>query len=607
MDPIALACSREGESDNPFVVESPERLTASRTARLFVKEFSDVETVRQRKHTMIWGSRGSGKSMLLRFLEPGCQVQEDPAFMSSQAAFLGVYCPFKEGQFNKTELQALPDLTAMIVAEHMINLAVTDKLLGCLSDDLGPDCLRADRAVLFVRRVVSLFERASIQSSVAEANDAADPDKQPVEWLRQLLSAENKSITRFVKRVAQSGGSPFYEGTTSGYHDFLLPLMRLAQELLPPGVPIFLLLDDVDKLTEQQQRIVNTWVANRDQAVLCVKIAARRERYLTFLTRDGGLIEPPHDYSEIDITELYTRSKSEYFEKVKRIAERRLDLSEVPTKSIEQFLPSDANEARLLELIREETAQEWERVGRPGRQRDYVDRLALARLFQHLRDHKKRKSYAGFGNLVHMSSGVIRDFLEPCYLAFDQYRNQEGLAIPQVTGIPADVQDEVIFKWSEEYVLQKFDDMRKVLPSEEHSKIDRLANLVGSLGQLFYERLHDRSAREARLFSFTVRDSVGDDVADILRLGVEFRYFQLRTYTTKEGGGREPWYILNRRLCPAYKLDPTGFMGRVSLTGDLLRLACSDPRTFLRLRLRQSEEDSQSVLFELDSSGASHE
>ena len=74
-------------------------------------------------------------------------------------------------------------------------------------------------------------------------------------------------------------------------------------------------------------------------------------------------------------------------------------------------------------------------------------------------------------------------------------------------------------------------------------------------------------------------------------MGVRYRYFQVRTYSTKEGGGRERWYILNRRLCPIYKLDPTGFEGRVSLTPELLVVACKDPNEFVRLRLKEGEQE----------------
>jgi len=185
---------------------------------------------------------------------------------------------------------------------------------------------------------------------------------------------------------------------------------------------------------------------------------------------------------------------------------------------------------------------------------------------------------------------------------FDQELNRLGPG-NTIVSIPAGIQNEVLYKYSEEFLLSKFEDFRKDLPPEHWSTLDSLRALLQSLGKLFYERLHDPDAREARLFSFTVRGQLPSDLGDILRLGVRYRYFQLRTYSSKEGGGRENWYILNRRLCPVFKLDPTGFEGRISLTSDFLRLACQDPGKFVKLRLRQQHTDDEQPAFEFEEQG----
>src|SRR5204862_413961 len=100
---------------NPFAVESPEKLRADEVFNLFVEENSGIEVVQQRKHAFIWGPRGSGKSMLMRFLEPRCQAMRHPEgvkawekglvqFFGSPQPFLGIRIACKEGYFNKTEL-----------------------------------------------------------------------------------------------------------------------------------------------------------------------------------------------------------------------------------------------------------------------------------------------------------------------------------------------------------------------------------------------------------------------------------------------------------------------------------------------------------------------
>jgi hypothetical protein len=590
---------------NPFRIESPEKLAPPELVSLFVEQYTQVGTVKQRKHTIIWGSRGSGKSMLLRYLEPQCQALVHGSIetmLNAPESFVAIYCPCKEGQFNKTDLELLSPSAAQTLTEHMLNLQISDLLFNCFRTQFPPGLFATEQKLRLAKYAVSLFDQASIATSVSHANSLTDCSTEPLEWFQAVCQNENRVISNFLRAYAFKKGDASYAGATSGYHDYLLPLMRAAQRLLAAPIPIYILIDDADRLGRQQQSIVNTWIANRDHSVLCFKVCAQRDGYKTLLTRDGGLIEQPHDYSEVDVDELYTRSKSDYYEKVKLISERRLTLSTVPTKDVIRFLPSDAHEDELLEGFKRSAAEEWERVDKPGRQRDFVYRYANARLFQHLRDTKQRKSYAGFNNMVHLSSGIVRDFLEPCYLMFDQALSK---AQPDhlIESIPAGIQNEVLYNYSEEFLLSKFEAFRKDLPPEHWSTLDSLRVLLESLGKLFYERLHDPDAREARLFSFTVRGQLPSDLSDILRLGVRYRYFQLRTYSSKEGGGREYWYILNRRLCPIFKLDPTGFEGRISLTPDLLKLACQDSAKFVKLRLRQQQTSDEQPAFEFEEQG----
>jgi len=581
------------DRSNPFVVESPEKLSAKQLTELFVEKFTRIEVLKEVKHTFVWGSRGSGKSMMLRYLEPQCQaiVHGDIEKVLERERFFAVYCPCKEGQLNKTDLRLLSKDAQSVITEHTLILTILDRLIDSLLSQFSDN---GEEWHSFAERVISLFDRASIASSKGEADNTKSLSEDPLDWLKELVAIENRKLSKYLRDNALLGGHAKYQGVTTGYHDFLLPCLKVAQKTpMLASIVIYVLLDDADRLSEVQQRVLNTWVANRDQSVLCFKISAQHNEYKTFLTRSGGLIEEPHDYSEIDTDELYTRSKSDYFHKVKLIAERRLEIHNMKTKKITEFLPLDPREQELFQKIRAATAKEWEQQKSPGRKQDFLTRYAKARLFQELRSRKQRKNYAGFENLVHLSSGVVRDFLEPCYLMFDQCV-AKGDDPQSIISIPPSIQNEVVFRYSENFLVLRFDKIRKDLLVEHWSIVDKLATLVESLGRLFYERLHDPEAREARLFSFTVRGTLPQELEEVLRLGLRYRYFQLRTYSTKEGGGRVKWYILNRRLCPVYKLDPTGFEGRISLTPEFLKIACESPERFVRLRLKLDETTPES-------------
>jgi len=284
--------------------------------------------------------------------------------------------------------------------------------------------------------------------------------------------------------------------------------------------------------------------------------------------------------------------------KIELIANKRLLLSEIPTKNIIDFLPVDAVQEKLYIDIRQKTEKEWEEIGKPQSKDDYLTRYTIPRLFQHLAKTRRRRNYAGFDNLVDISSGIVRNFLEPTYLMVDELISKDqSIKVNNIKRISPGLQDKIIRRYSEDYLISEFKKIKKI--EKDHpeicNKLDSLRILIESLGRIFYKILINPNAKEARVFSFTVRGQIPSDLSEILELGVKYRYFHERTYGTKEGGGREPWFILNRRLCPMYKLDPSGFEGRLSLTPDDLRLATEDTDKFLSIRLNVNEHKEEYV------------
>src|SRR6266581_2345318 len=275
-------------ANNPFVVDSPERLTPKRIVDLFIEKFTRIGIVRQRKHTFIWGSRGSGKSMMLRYLEPQCQaiIHKGVFDYTQEDAFLAIYCPCKEGQINKTELQLLNTNALQTLSEHMVNMVIADRLVTCLHKQFPVGFLGTEECERFSSNVIGLFDSASIVSSLHSAGERVSRSEQPLRFLQEVFASENRKIASFLRSTSLLKKTPAYEGTTSGYHDFLLPLFRSLRNFKKLGaVPVFILLDDADRLTKAQQSIVNSWIANRDQETVCLKVSAQPDEYRTFRTR----------------------------------------------------------------------------------------------------------------------------------------------------------------------------------------------------------------------------------------------------------------------------------------------------------------------------------
>ena len=268
---------------NPFTVKSPEELNREQIVQLFVQKYTKIEIIKEKKHTLIWGARGSGKSMMLRYLEPLCKSIVHGslnAFLEKDDSFIGVYCPCKEGQLNKTELSLLEPSPRMVIAEHLMNLSVSRQILRCLGEQFPTELFQSKDVTGYAKHVLALFDKASIASSASQADDNADRQQDPFNWLNNLLEAEIAKISRFLRELALSTESARYNAATTGYHDFLLPFVIATRRLFrESSAPVYVLLDDADHLQPLQQHIVNTWMANRDHQELCIKVSSRREGY----------------------------------------------------------------------------------------------------------------------------------------------------------------------------------------------------------------------------------------------------------------------------------------------------------------------------------------
>jgi hypothetical protein len=531
---------------NPFAVHSPDALEsvpADYIVNLFVEEYTRLPAIEQQKHTFIWGLRGSGKSFILRYMEPQCQeirFESMSEFFQKEDAFIGVYFPCKKGQLDKTELDKIEDeYKRQAIEEHLLNISVVEKTVNTLVKQIPEKFYSKDEAESLIEDVLFNLDAESIENSKRRANASADRASQPLYWLECLLEHQRVEIESYLKDLAIERGDTEYTGSATGYHSFILPFMQKVQEMIwEKNLPIYLLVDDAFYLREHQQKVINTWVGNRDQTSICVKVSSVRSRYDTYETKDGDTIEETHDFSEVRLDEQYTVKHSDYRNKVKKIANRRLEISEVPTKDIEDFLPESEYEASLLDDIKEEMRQEWEENQGPGNSvSNYVDKNARARLHQRVAENKSSKSYAGFDYLVHISSGKIRDFLNPAHLMFEKCV-ERGNSRSEIEKIPVSIQNDIIKDFSRDFLQDKPKKIRKDLDADERSDLEKLMTLIKSLGNLFHERLHDKNHREPRVFSFSVRGVIppDSDLRRVLELGTQRGFFTLHTSPSKEGG-----------------------------------------------------------------------
>lgn len=571
---------------NPFSIKTPETLTPENIASLFVDVFSDFPRILAQEHTFIQGARGTGKSMMLRYLEPLVQLAARQVSEVSELKHFSVHVPIKTANYSLAELERLDGAPYWLLAEHLLILNASYHIASSVANLFSADEYRDNlEAKEYIKSVIDLIGSSGGLTESSDNNDLRS--------LPRLFSRERAAAKTYVGRLSFIKDMVPYEGAIFSYEDFFLPYIRLTKELsFSPNGPIFLMLDDADNLPLRMQQILNDWVSYRTTNDICLKVSVQK-KYKTWRTSQGILIESPHDYADIDINTFYTSKQySNYYDRIEKIVHRRLEVAGFENTNPVDFFPSNDSQDKALSEIAKKIKLGWENGEKvSSRKSDDVRRYAVSEYLKLLAKDKKTNmySYAGFRTLVDLSSGMVRFFLESASRMYSEL--QSNYSASSFDHIPTDVQDRVLYKWSEEYALAELDKIK----SDESSKsivnlrkVERLKRLINSFGECFQKKLVS-SDSERHFISFMVTKETSYEVQEVLDLAIEWGYLTVKTMARKEGAGRNLVYTMNRRLAPHFKLDPSGYAAHMSVTPEHLLLAIENPRAFISARLKEAE------------------
>lgn len=579
----------EVKSLNPFSVQSPEVMSANDLLELYVP-VSDFKRISEPNHAFLHGHRGCGKSMMFRLLTPECQMLSRKCKIN-ELPYFGVYFSVKTTDLNLSEFGRLENEVAeTIISEHaMVNVIVSKTLQSIKNVLLSTDHVNESAFEQFkdftetfmVSRLVSSGWSAG-GTKLSECNDI-------IELLSALINVFDDIHMRtfdYLKRLVFKNVP--YEGVLLSYQGFLYPFFKELtglNELIKS--PVFLLIDDADNFTPEQTKILNTWVSYRTADVLSIKISTQLN-YKTYRTVSGQEIESPHDFSEINVSSIYTGSwLQNYRGWLSEVVKKRLHKYGIDVDA-ENFFPKDEVQESKISQIGDEIKKNWlNNTKKKGhRANDDVYRYARPEYIRLLGGKSKQRStykYAGFDQLAHISSGIIRFFLEPAALMYAE--QQLSNTQETVTSIKPDIQNKIL-KEEADRIMFKLDGLHNTddgLDDGESNTeaLKKLRNLIYTVGGMFHQILVTENRAERRVFSFAISDEPDNEVMQVIRLGIRLGYIYENSIGTKEGMGRTRLFVLSRRAAPFFKLDPMGFSGYQFVTNEFLKNAIVKPKTIL--------------------------
>ena len=416
---------------NPFKYFQTDKISDSHVEIIrdyFIPIPEYAKVLSPASNTIVAGSRGSGKTMLLRYLALEVQLTQNKKYQ--KLPFVGFYVKCGAKLFSSQYCRGngtCEDREWVDYFTHVFNLAIAMRICQVL------ELIKAKGSLSFARQNEKDFSSQLVQNLIR------------CSWRTRFerptfANAEKAIADLFNSARSAPISSPSYKLPL----DFLYQVVKLLGEChnVFKGRPIFFLLDEMENLTSAQWEVVNCFLKERDDPITYKVAASSEGRPITDANGHPLLYE--HDFTLVS-TDRYSKDDAEsYFSFLEMVANRCLEASDCGITKIKD----------LLEQRDPRTAAE--RLRFTGRE------------------------FSGFKRYAYLSSGVVRIFvslLKDTVSSFEPTISRRHVTLSK---IPFQKQDAVI--------QIKSNIHRQAYLETKHP--DRVLALLNALARVFREELN---------------------------------------------------------------------------------------------------------------------
>jgi hypothetical protein len=548
---------------NPFEFDAAPNLTPEQIRDWFIDDNNYARFITSTRNVLLLGQRGSGKSMTLMYFSLPIQIRKTMGaeYNLEQNRMVGIYVPCNTPLTYKLEYQLFDDNTKPIaLSEHYFVMGIAISI----ADSMDQICDRFSKNDL-----------SQLAGDIRGLLDTELPtDSTIFRKIKSMITTELRQ-TQVIINSSEDGNSNFRPRT---FYTLILPLLNALHDTdLLKSSHFLLMIDDAHDLNDHQKRMLNSWLSYRDHSLFSFKVAIAKASNYNFMTSSGGTILEGHDYISIDLEQPFQNSDSRFGKLARDIISRRLDISGLCV-SPDEFFPESNEFKTEIENCRSVAQEEAKRKFSPENKKainDYMYKYTRAIYFRNRSPKANKPNYSGLDTIIHLSTGVIRNFLDPCYWMYDDALSRHVNKNDAIRFIPPSLQSEIIRNRSEKMWERIRDGLDKVIFGCTSEQAKSIHNIFENLAKLFRDRLLNHQS-EPRVISFSISGRTQAFDVELLPLLTIARRAQLlyeRSGPSKDDGLRENFYVPNRLLWPAIGLDPVGQHGRISLPESLLLAA----------------------------------
>jgi len=598
-DPKELLSRVEGaEFGNPFRRVRTEHFHED--YKLIASAFAEPETekydiIREAKPVVIYGGRGSGKTMILKSLVPEVMISRYGAETFDQAKkkglqFFSIYFKLKRGSLLIYDHHFIVEITRLLTKkpnDYEEYKDLTEKAKKNQCDNLvlgaGMNAVWVISLNEFNLKIISTTLENLIKMQAEKTlNISRECEEHIVNGILKNLDVQNgqnvrsfQDLTGYIykelkkiENYVQSLVLPFAKPTPNWCQTGLECLDNVYKTITDciselKGVNIYLLFDELENLRPFQQVIINEWI--KTARFFTVKVASKFNGMYTLMTHQGQPLQDGQDYATFELDyDLFNPTKSSVYQNLLlQICQKLLEIEGYKENDLRNILEPQKDLDLPLEIINEEIEQIRRSAGlefSKDKLDDYRNKMELAAIFRLLRKREKvggrtskKKIYAGFETYAYLSSGIIRIFLNLVGMAFYK-ASGDGIRVKDGQSISPEVQTWAAMTVSKAW-LEK-------IPVNIESNGEVMYQFIVDIGSILRERLLHHSS-EPETLTISLRDSANLKTDSLLESLFKHSVMESILYERKATSSMKPKlaertskeYALNRIYAPVLEIS----------------------------------------------------
>jgi len=534
-----------------------------------------------RNNFFLIGSRGSGKSMILRNMSAeseAARIQSPEERADETSPFIGVYLKVHTGTFmplKPEKRKYLNEEELSLFFGHFFNMTVGAKILRSLNISLSAHGIKIP-----TQKVLEISQRIAKLSGM---NKGLSSIKTFSDLTNSVFEQELQEVRRLYVSLKTPGSKVKWKKSLTDVSTFLDEMCEILRDTISwiKDKRFYILIDEYEHLHDYQQRSVNTLIKHRP-STLSFKVAARQMGIRTYSDNMGEELQDPDDYTQqtLDYNLADDRQRSLYENLLSEIFRARLKHIGSGYRVIDpkillpEVIGEISNEFLLSELkldIKQSRKKNWSDKDNAQR----LQQFRLAYTYRYLKKHGKEKIYSGFHEFCLLSSGIVRRFLMLCAEAFE-IAEQRKIDVQSGNPIPVNIQNEASRNVSKRQFL------RIERNCGENGRL--IMQLCEDIGVILRAKLDHSSTPEACRIELRDPQSIIPDstLHRILETSQKWSLFQTEEIISYRPKGRDrpmpSTFILNRIYAPYLDISPRARWRTTFSVADLEGLLTSNKR-----------------------------